>query len=99
MSLIQQDLGFSNRQMKILGEDMMRAVAGSRNIIEESVAKQIREKNHQQEDMYETRVCNFTTVNETSNTHENYDQHLVVCCDLNGLAEKMILARDTKNAK
>ena len=67
MSLIQQDLCLSNRQMKILGEDM-RVAAGSRNIIEESMAKKIRKKNHQLEDMFETRVCNFTPVNETSNT-------------------------------
>ena len=86
-------MGLRNRQVKILGEDI-RAASGSRNIIEKSLTEKTRTKNRQLEDMFEARVCNFTTVNETNNTREHFNQHLVLSSHLDGLVEKMILDRE-----
>ena len=92
MAVIQQDLSLSNRKMKILAEDM-RSASGSRNIIEKSMSEKTIKKNCQLEDMFETKLCNFVTISETNNTRENFQQHIAICSDLNGLVEKMIVER------
>ena len=93
MGLIQQDLSLSNRQVKILGEDMRKA-SGSRNLIETSMSEKIIVKNRCLQDMFEDKICPFLTVNETTQTKMNFEQHVVICNDLNGLVDKIIKERN-----
>ena len=92
MSLFQQDIGLSNRKVKRLAEDI-RSTSGCRLIIEKGMSENLREKNHRLEDFFQATKCNFTMVNEATKLKKNYEQHITVCTDLNGLVDKIIEER------
>ena len=89
MSMIQQDLGLSNKKVKRLAEDM-RTASGSRTIIEKGMIEKVREKNRQLDSFFVAKRCTFTVVNEATKSKENFEQHITVCSDLNGLLNKII---------
>ena len=90
---MQQDLSLSNRQVKILAEDMRKA-SGSRHLIEPSLTEKIIAKNRRLQDMFEGKICTFSTVNESNQTRVNFEQHVSICNDLNGSVEKIIQERN-----
>ena len=98
MSMIQRDLNLRNHQVVTLAEDL-RASSGSRKLIESGMKRKLRTKNCQLSDYFEKKVCNFVEVNKKEKTKNNFTQNVVVCNDLNGLIDKLILERgvDEKN--
>ena len=72
----------------------MRKASGSRNLIETSMSEKIIVKNRRLQDMFEDKVCPFLTVHETTQTKVNFEQHVVICNDLNGLVDKIIKERN-----
>ena len=81
-----------------MAEDL-RASSGSRKLIESGMKHKLRTKNCQLSDYFEKKVCNFVEVNKKEKTKNNFTQNVVVCNDLNGLIDKLILERgiDEKN--
>ena len=77
-----------------MAEDL-RASSGSRKLIESGMKHKLRTKNCQLSDYFEKKVCNFVEVNKKEKTKNNFAQNVVVCDDLNGLIDKLILERGT----
>ena len=90
--MIQRDL--SNHQVVTLAEDL-RASSGSRKLIESGMKHKLRTKKCQLSDYFEKKVCNFVEVNKKEKTKNNFTQNVVVCNDLNGLIDKLILESGT----
>ena len=94
ISNIQNDLGISTTQVLNLAENL-RSASGNKNIIEKDLREKIRDSNHNLKESFEVRKCNFATILE-GKPNKNFEEHLVVCNDINSLIEKMIAHRDIK---
>ena len=59
--------------------------------------KNLRDKiqgfNRNLEDLFERRMCNFVNVNEAQKVKDNFQQHFVVCNNINTLIVKIIEER------
>ena len=72
----------------------MRARSGSRHLIESNLKEKMTETNLQLEDLFETKMYTFANINETLKIHENLQQHVVVCKNMNELVKRMIEGRN-----
>ena len=61
---------------------------------ETSMSEKIIVKNCRLQVMFEDKICPFLMVNETTQTKVNFEQHVVICNDLNGLVDKIIKERN-----
>ena len=93
MATMEEDLSFSTRQTYRLAE-IMRAQSGSRHLIESNLKEKMTETNLQLEDLFETKMRTFANINETLKIHENLQQHIVVCKNMNELVKRMIEGRN-----
>ena len=93
VSFIEKDLNLSNNQMSNLSEDL-RVSSGSRKLIESGVKGKLRAINRQLSDLFVSRRCIFATENETLKTRENFEQHVIVCNDVNEVVERVIKTRE-----
>ena len=50
--------------------------------------------NRQLDNLFEKRDCNFSIVKETQKVQENFEQHVVVCNDLNLQIHKIVEERN-----
>ena len=89
MSVIQKDLSLSTRQVLTLAEDL-RNSSGDKKMIEKNLGDKIRGFNRKLEDLFERRICNFVNVNEAQEVKDNFQQHFVVCNNINTLIDKII---------
>ena len=92
-NIISRDIGLSNRKADRLAQDL-RAASGSRTIIEKGTAEKTRELNRQLGDYFESRKCNFRYEDTKTKDMQNFEQHTVVCNDIPGLIDKIIISRN-----
>ena len=92
-NIISRDIGLSNRKADRLAQDL-RAASGSRTIIEKGTAEKTRELNRQLDDYFESRKCNFRYEDTKTKEMRNFEQHTVVCNDIPGLIDKIIISRN-----
>ena len=95
ISMIQKDPNLSNTQVLTLAEDL-RASAGSRQLIEGRLREKLRGINRQLGDLFESKVCTFAKEDLKHKSRDNFEQHVVICNDLNALIDTMIETRGIK---
>ena len=60
--------------------------------------EKVREKNRQLDSFFTAKRCTFTVVNEATKLKDNFQQHIIVCSDINGLLNKIIDERQIDEA-
>ena len=89
---MQQDLGLSNSQTKILLCDIRLATA-SQKVIQKNAFMMIQEKNHQLDTFFEPSKLVYRLEEKETKIIENMEFPTIVCSDLPGLINKVIEKR------
>ena len=90
---IQQDLGISNSQTKILLRDI-RLASGSRNIIEKNAFVKIQEKNRQLDSFFKLNKLVYRVEEKETKITKNMEFPTIVCSDLPGLIDMVLEKRE-----
>ncbi len=100
LSNMQVDVGLSSKQTLKVAEHLRNKpgkkgkTITNRTIVESNLKRKLKDKNRQLGDLFEVRRANF--VKEDKDKRENFKRDVVVCKDLNGLADRIIEKRNMK---
>ena len=89
---MQQDLQLSNKQVKILAQDITIS-AGLRKAIENNMRDKLYEMNRQLDECFETRKLVSRREDKDTKTEENFEQTTIVCADLSKLIDLILEKR------
>ena len=92
---IQQGLGISNSQTKILLRDI-RLTSGSRNIIEKNALVKIQEKNQQLDSFFKLNKLVYRVEEKETKLTKNMEFPTIVCSDLPELIYMVLEKRERK---
>ena len=81
---IQQDLQLSNKQVKVLAQDL-RICTDSRKSVESNLREKLHEANHQLDEFFEVRQLVYRREDKEKKIEENFHQTTIVCSNLSGL--------------
>ena len=84
MTGIQQDLQLSNKQVKVLAQDL-RICTDSRKSVEINLLEKLHEANHQLDGFFEVRQLVYRREDKEKKIEENFHQTTIVCSNLSGL--------------
>ena len=96
MEDLQVDLSLTNNQT-LLAAEHIRVATGKRKAIEPGFQSKMRVKNRRLSDYFESKKCVFRYVSKKEKIDYNFEEHVVVCKDINELMDLIIEERKLKD--
>ena len=95
---LQQDLGLSNTQTRVLAQDL-RLATGSRKAVEPEFKESLTKHSHCLDEYFEEMKISYVRVDKDTKVRENFEQSTVVCNDLPKFVDLVLRKRSLENSE
>ena len=94
----QADLGFSNRQTRLLAQDL-KVATGSRKAVEHGFKESLTKNSHTVDEYFKGLKINYLRVDKDTKVRKHFEQSTIVCTDLCKFANLVLQKRSLENSK
>ena len=94
----QTDLGFSNRQTRLLAQDL-KVATGSRKAMEHGFKESLTKNSHTVDEHFKGLKINYLRVDKDTKVRKHFEQSTIVCTDLCKFADLVLQKRSLENSK